>query len=79
MQTIQISVEIVFFLKDKFCCLAFGTLNSPSRDMKLLHGLANAITRCLEEINNLNIGGDAYLVLYALIRGHFLVCIDGNK
>jgi len=34
---------------------------------------------CLEELNNLNIGGDAYLTLFTLSGAHSVVCIDGNK
>jgi len=33
----------------------------------------------LEELNNLNLGGDVYLALFSLIRAHSIVCIDGNK
>jgi len=33
----------------------------------------------LEELNNLNLGGDVYLALFTLIGAHSVVCIDGNK
>ena len=35
--------------------------------------------RCLEELSNLNLGGDAYLTLFTLIGAHSVVCIDGKK
>jgi len=35
--------------------------------------------RCLEELNNLNLGGDVYLAIFTLIGVHSVVCIDGNK
>ena len=31
------------------------------------------------ELNNLNLGGDAYHALFTLIGAHSVVCIDGNK
>jgi len=34
---------------------------------------------CLEELNNLNLGGDAYLTLFTLIGAHSVAFIDGNK
>ena len=33
----------------------------------------------LEELNNLNLGGDAYLTLFTLIGTHSVAFIDGNK
>jgi len=33
----------------------------------------------IEELNNLNFGGDAYFALFALIGAHSVVRFDGNE
>ena len=79
METSQLSVFIVFFLIHQFCHLPFCTLDGPSRNLKLLHGLFYTGTRCLEELNNLDLGGDVYLAPFTLIEAHSVVHFDGNK
>ena len=49
------------------------------RERKFVWVLKRTIFGCLEELNNLNLGGDAYLAVFTLIGAHSVVRIYGNK
>ena len=48
-------------------------------ERKFVNVLKRTTVRCLEELNNLNLGGDAYLALFTLIGAHSVVRFDGNE
>ena len=68
----------LIFLRQKYL-LKWGYSVLRVRTSKFVKILIETTFWLLEELNNLNLGGDVYLALFTLIGAHSVVCIDGNK